>query len=489
MKRNRIEKKFCLRPLPVLLALFLGLASPEAAFAQCETPAEASGDIFMEQAMDTLAFNLFQQQEAIFDWNNLSNAFVLLSNAWLTYRDNVLQALNTFSTALDADGGTPTGLQAMTRELHVSQVDQTYRLGQLQDAQLMNEEKLQTDKYLNEAQTRYAPSFLACQIDSTGPGLNRAYQISRALNRTLAMDDEPRREDAAGTWPAICDGSVTYTDINGKTYSCTDGNWTALPTTSFNGLGQDVNAAYNEYVSKYCDNTMGDQGCTKPGVDAGREKDIGALLWGSQLTIDPTNPENIRIVQDSLRYLIDPLAPDPIPETVVPMPGARVAQAAAGRAGILERNAESAYINTIYNVLGAMLSERIGGSKVDVSMMRAAAGLPTPSQNFDSPTSAGSAATSPTMPGTTPNVGASYREIQEAMTRDRFDDPQYLIKMLSNPEQVMRERNTLSALRLQTMNDIYRRQEELLFMEAAEYGRDLNGQIPHAETGKMALPH
>ena len=317
----------------------------------------------------------------------------------------------------------------------------------------MAEEKIRTDNYTNEAQKRYAPSELACAMDTAGPGLSRAYQISRALNRTLALDDQPRRENAASEWPAI--------NATGK--------WALLPTTSFNGTDQDVNATYGEYVAKYCDNTMGDLGCTAPGLDAGRHKDIGALLWGPQLTIDPTNQENIRVMQANLRFLIDPLAPDPIPETVIPMPGTNVAQASQGRTGILERHAEMAYINTIYNTLGAMLTERVGGSKVDVSLMRAAAGIPTTA----------------TQSGTLPNVGASYREISEAMTRDRFEDPQYLVKMLSNPEQVAREQNTLSALRLQTMNDIYRRQEEMLIMEAAAYGRDLNAQIPRAETGTL----
>ena len=74
------------------------------------------------------------------------------------------------------------------------------------------------------------------------------------------------------------------------------------------------------------------------------------------------------------------------------------------------------------------------------------------------------------------------------MTRDRFNDPQYIIKMISDPVQVARERNTLSALRLQTMNDIFRRQEEMLFMESAEYGRDLNGQITACRMPANALP-
>jgi hypothetical protein len=442
------------RHLIAALFLFSCLLSTRPAMAQCELPGDGTSAVTELQTLDIERLNLFIKQEGSYSWNIMSTAFEDLAQAYLTFSKNVLQALNTFAAELNVSGmGEST--KAMTMELHVSQVDQTYRLGQMQDAQIMTEEEGRKENLIDDSQKRYMPSDLACMIDTAGPGLSKAYQISRALNRTLAMDDEPRRENAWGSWPVI--------DSSGK--------WTLQHTTSYNGAGQDVNALWQTYTTKYCDNTMGDQGCTTPGVDAGFHKDIGALLWGSQLTIDPTNPEKIREIQDTLRFIIDPLAPDPIPQTVIPQPGENVAQASQGREAVLERHAEMAYVNTIYNTLGAMLSERVGGSGVDVSVMRQAAGIPQAA----------------TTSGTVPNVGASYREVQEAMTRDRFDDPKYIVKMLANPEQVARERTLMSALRLQTMNDIYRRQEELLFMEAAEYGRDLNAEIPRAETGNIPL--
>lgn len=439
----------------ILAMLALCLSMPKSATAQtCEISATATAAVSALENEDINDLKQFVLEESSYSWNIMSTAYENLSQAYITYGKNVLQALNTFAAEVNASSLNQS-TKFMTMELHVSQVDQTYRLGQLQDAEIMTEEEGRKENLIDDSQKRYMPSDMACVIDTTGPGLNKAYQISRALNRTLALDDEPRRENAWGSWPVM--------DTSGK--------WTLQKTTSYNGAAQDVNALWQTYTTKYCDNTMGDQGCTTPGADAGFHKDIGALLWGSQLTIDPTNPEKIREIQDTLRFIVDPLAPDPIPQTVIPMPGQVKAQAAQGREAILERHAEMAYVNTIYNTLGAMLSERIGGSGVDVSVMRQAAGIPQAA----------------TTSGTVPNVGASYREVQEAMTRDRFDDPKYIVKMLSNPEQVARERNLMSALRLQTMNDIYHRQEELLFMEASEYGRDLNGQIPRAETGNVPL--
>lgn len=443
----------------VALAISFGLFASDPAFAQCETSADATTAVTLMQTRDIINLNLFIQEEGSYSWNIVSTAYEDLSQAYITFGKNVLQALNTFAAEYNASTLNQSS-KFMTMQLHVAQIDQTYRLGQLQDAQIMTEEEGRKENLLDDAQKRYTPSELACAIDTTGPGLSRAYQISRALNRTLALDDQPRRENANGQWPSL-DSS---------------GNWKLQKTTSSdnNATAQDTAALWQLYTSKYCDSGVYDQGCSSPAADAGLHKDIGAFLWGSQQTIDPTDPEKIREMQDTLRFIIDPIAPDVIPQTVIPKQGdSNSAQAEQGREAILERHAEMAYVNTIYNTLGAMLSERVGGSKVDVSIMRQAAGIPQAA----------------TTSGTTPNVGASYRELQEAMTRDRFDDPKYLIKMLSNPEQVARERNLMGALRLQTMNDIYRRQEELLFMEASEYGRDLNGEIPKAETGKVPFQH
>ncbi len=74
------------------------------------------------------------------------------------------------------------GIQQMTQELHAAQVDQTYNLGKLMDAQLVAEEQSRHGKLLIEAQQRLHSFRTACEIDLTGPGLFKAYQISRAFN-------------------------------------------------------------------------------------------------------------------------------------------------------------------------------------------------------------------------------------------------------------------------------------------------------------------
>ena len=455
MKRDRTDKRFTKGPFHLLslgaltFVLFLGLLSPQPAAAQCEPASDTAAPLNTLIADDVDTLNLLIQQEESFMGNlidtalgmNIINEPPLNPNPQtnpggviefeLTFVKNVEKALNDW-----ASFKWQPKIMLMTQELHVAQVDQTYRLGQLIDAQVMAQQQSRIANHINDAQRRYEPSELACEIDSTGPALAHVFQISRAMNRTFAMDDAPRHENSSQS-----------------NYAANSGT----PSISAEGKGNEISSTWDEYVKYFCDPTMGDQGCSSPILPAplaGKHKDIGALLWGPQQTIDPNDPNSVRIMESALRYVIDPLASDPIPPKAASTP--------AGHTDLLMRHAELAYVNTIYNVLGSMLSERIGGSGVDVQQMEAASGIPPQD----------------TLPGGP--EGASYRELQETMTRDRFNNPEYLVRLLGDPSQVMREQTTLNAIRLQTMNDIFRRSEERLFMESAEYGRDLNEQIPQS---------
>jgi hypothetical protein len=116
--------------------------------------------------------------------------------------------------------------------------------------------------------------------------------------------------------------------------------------------------------------------------------------------------------------------------------------------------------------MGRMLSERMGSpiASPKAKNLREIAGVPK-DDAADNP---------------------SYRELQEAMTKDRYNDPWYVVRLIEDPAQIAREQTTLDALRLQTMSDIYRRSEEMLFMEASEYSRDLTA--PNRGRILQALP-
>ncbi|MBI3441633.1 MAG: hypothetical protein HY052_07525 [Proteobacteria bacterium] len=395
---------------------------PLQASAQCEDAVTASAALNTVTVSIGTDLGLFVTQETNFVSQKLLDTATNEVNGRLDeFSGNISEALTAWVDRL-----IPV-LQLITRQLSAAQIDQTRVLGSMMDAQLLNEAINTRNVRRVEAQKRYEPSSLSCQSDTIGGrGQTKAYQMSRALARSFALEDSGR----------ICN---------------------AQNSTAAAGTYAEIKSLWNEYVDKFCDNSKGDQGCSSPGALPGRHKDIPALLWGDRQTIDMSMSDNQLVVKAALRYLIRPLSEDPI------LPGA--VNSASGQQALLTRRAEAARINTIYNVLGQMVAERVGGSGVNAQSMRTAGGMP--------PTDA--------------STNASYREIMQSMTKDRFYNPQYAIQMVGSPEQVTRDQASINATRLQLLSDIYHRSEEMLFMEAAAYGRDLDKQVPSPAVSSAEL--
>lgn len=401
------------RSIVILLAsMMLTVLSPAKSFAQCESAPSAISTLeqLILDIQELIGKDI--QQKKNFMTEIFQKAPFEMMDRLIEFDTNIRTAIVSLTELYVA------ALQLQTQQLSTAQIDQTRAIGSLMDAQMRNDAIKKKDLREVEAQRRYMPSELSCQLDTAGPGAGRASRMSRALSRGFALDNAPRHANATGSISAV-------------------------------GTAAEQKYIWDEYVRNFCDNTKGDQGCTTaPGPLAGKDKDIPALLWGDSQTIDMSIPDNKLMTQVALRTLIDPSSPYPIPPGAVP--------SAAGRQAMLARRAEAARTSAIYNVMGQMLSERAGGSGVDTQAMRIAGGIPDANAS----------------------TNASYREIQEAMTRERFYNPQYIIQMAGNPAQVMREQGSMNALRMQVMHDIYRRSEEMLFMEAAAYGHALDKQVP-----------
>lgn len=424
-----------------LFAVVVSVVPLRPAQAACETAGAAFSAVSdMNSAASDLIQRLVEQEVAEkttvapdgtggYAPNIMRTAYKQLSQYFLDFGENILDALMRWGAEDWLES-----FKKMTKQLHLAQVQQTHRMGMFMDRQLLVEDKARYQSHINDAYRRYQPSELACQVDSVGPGLSRAYLGSRALNRTLALESVGRHNNARGT-PAAA------------------------------GKAADIQHSWSEYRRFFCDPAAGDPGCDpdlrQPPI--GRPTDLPGLLWGPKQTIEPT-AENLKLLRASLRYFVDPIAPNAIAATV----GGTL----QGKKEVLSRRADQTVVNSIYNTLGAMLSERMGGfSGVDVGLMRTLGGVP---ESWTEPA-----------PGSSPN--ASYREISEAVTRDRFNDPEYLLRLIGDPAQIAREQGVLGALKLQTMNDIYRRSEEMLFMEAGIYGRTLNTQVPRSPVRNIPL--
>lgn len=413
MSKQRKSKSLPVLALWCLLCLVI---APSPAWAPCENAVTATSQFnsLIRDLADDL--NDFIEQESNFINDKISD----------TATDEVSERLEEFDENIRAglsewwrDHFLP-ALQDMTAQLHAAVIDQSVAFGKMFDTQMLNEFSQDMQMHQVESQRRYMPNETTCQVDTVGPGMLRAQRMARAVTRAITLDSQPVRMNAEGSM-------------------------------SQGGTGSFTANAWDEYVTTFCDPEKGGMGCGgTPGTLAGAHTDIPSLLWGDRQTIDMTAPESQEVINAALRYLISPLAVDPISEEVVETP--------QGREAMLQRRAHAGRVNTVYMVMSQMIAERVGGSGVDTQDVRTAAGLPPADASMD----------------------ASYREIVQAVTKDRFHNPEYVVRVVSNPEQVVREQGAVTALRMQQLHDLYKRMEEMVFMEASIYAGELDSRIPAA---------
>lgn len=429
MNCRRTSKRKAVGVIPALaLALALPvLFAPGTAHAQCENSFTATST-FNQMAQDIADdLNDFIEQEENFIEDKITNT---AKNEVITRLEEFDQNIREGLSVWWREHFEP-ALKQMTSQLHASQIDQSRVYGSMMDAQNQNEYMQDIQKRQVEANRRYQPSEIACQFDAIatgnadpsspppgGSGVGKAARMARATARTLAKQSQPRRMNAEGT----AAGRSTAADQNER---------------------------WQEYTTRFCDPDKGGQGCDgAPGDLAGRHVDLPALLWGDRQTIDATSPDNQLVVDAVMKYMLAPKSLPPVPESVVQSP--------AGQQTLLRRRSLTARQNTIYNSVALMIGQRVGGSKVNTQEMRTASGLPAADASTD----------------------ASYAEIVHAVSKDRFHNPQYIVRLIESPEQVIREQGTVNAVRLQQMNELYKRMEEMVFMETAAFASDMDINIP-----------
>jgi hypothetical protein len=421
------------------LMLFCGLC-PQKAEA-CEDPYTAQNNMqSLAQFIVNDLTNYIKQEESLIDEKLTQEATYEMEKRLWEFDTNIRTGLSD----LWQNRWLP-AMMDMTRQLSAVQVDQTRTLGTMADAEQIEEAITLKQKTQVAAFRRYQPNETVCKVYSMmrpntdcatlvpgggGCGMNKSYRQARAMTGAYAKEDELHR-----------------------------GNFVGTPAAT--GTATDQLSRWEEYIQFFCDPARGDQGCgTTAGTLPGRHVDLAGLLWGDKQTIDMAQPTERRVVAAVQRYLISPSTPDPVPPTAV--------SASDGQAELLHRRTMDARYNTIFNVVSQMVSERASGSYIDVSAIRLAAGL-TPGDT------------------TLPAEGASYRELMEALTRDRFHNPEYIVRMVNSPEEVVREQGAINALKMQQMNDMYKRLEEMVFMEAAVYADELDHQLPSRGLGATPM--
>ena len=423
--------------LLLILAAVLLSPAPARASVLCEDAKPATDDMTKLSTDSKKLIGSFMREIANYiDYDLTDTATAEILDRLDQYNVNLYPPLEVWWDDGKNDPTTSTlpALKAMAKEIHLARIDQTRQIGSLMDASSQNERAQSKHQQNVEAHGLYTPAESTCQVDSTGPGMNKSYYFSRALARAIAMEDTKRRENYLQSPKEIADNSGLFIR-----------SAEAAATPAPVGGPAEIGKLWTEWCTLFYDPSVGDQGCdpTKPGTFPGMNTDLPGMLWGDKQTM--TQDQLKQVVPAALRTLIDPFAPVPV------QPGAL-----AGSPGLIEmeaRKTKNGRYNTIYNVLGQLLAERGGGaSGVDANAINTVTGL-QPDQGSDN---------------------ASYADLRNALTKSRYLNPAYIVRLVSDPGAVVREQGSVNAIQAQLMNDLYKRTEEMVFMEAASYGDDLD---------------
>jgi hypothetical protein len=423
----------------VLSCLFLLPAS--SAYAQCETSSGAS-NAFNEMAQDVVErYNEFAEQEKNFIDKKLNDTAKKEINARFDeFSKNVTKAFEELWKRSSPDDDYPRLVDAMkmqSKQMSVARTTQTMDIGKLVDAEMQSEAVAELNKKEFEAQKRYVVNESGCLVDSTAKDRTKLEVMSRALARGFAQDAQPRALNAAPTTT----GGTGFQAFSRE-----------LAQASAEGPASQQRVLIEEYQQYWCDPERGDQGCTTPGSLAGKNTDLPGLLWGDKQSIDLSTDDGRRIKDAVLRTIIAPRVRQPIPPGVV--------GTTRGDQEMVLRRADAARLNTVYNVVGQMLAERVGlpGSNGSSKAILESAGVAPENASFDD----------------------SYAQIRQAMGRGRFNDPNFVASLIASPAEAVRNQIGINATKMQLMNDILKRQEEMLFMEAAAYASELDNRVPQA---------
>lgn len=392
----------------LLLAVLMAPVLPRAAHAQCENPAIATAATQALAAAQTVNINQYLQQEVNFTTYKLNQtATEEVMTRMDEFRQNILDALNKYAETILPP------MRDQAKQAGVIDVDQTRAIGPFLDARLQMEVINRKNVMESEVNLEFDPAVSSCVLDNYASAQIKGARLARAVAGGMGRDMDDRRSIQPGS-----------TAARGP-----------LATTS---------RLAAEQVAKYCDPDRGDQGCKTKGPFAGRNNDFGDLVWGEKQTL---NGEDVEIARAVINNLVNPYSDELIPKNMV--------TSASGKQAMMTRRASRARLQTIYNAVGQMIGERMGGTGANTQDLRTAAGVPAEKAATDS----------------------SYREIGEAMTRDRYTDPQFLFQMANSPATLVRETGAINAVRMTQLSDIFKRTEEMVWMEGALLGDMLDRRM------------
>lgn len=330
-------------------------------------------------------------------------------------------------------------LKDMASQIYAYRVFETWQLGRMMDAQDINRTARAEQEQRVTAQQRYTPNEQVCIAGSYPFSMSQSPRIAEALTDAFKNDLQKR-------------GANFIDEIFGEAVG-------PNPT-------QDQEYRWKEYCREFHDpdnNNREWQGACPNPTGPGRAAPNGDIsIEGFLLkdTIDMSDPNGYEYVtaQALLKNLVQPIVVARIPDDTI--------DTAVGKEYLLIIQRLEAINSIATDVVASIISRRTalapnGGNNGGkgpgelIWEIRKRAGTIDP--NLPAPTT----------------FSPSYNEIMLAMTKERFFDPQYFIRMANNIGAIKQEQTAVNSYITIQMQDIYKLQEQINALLAARASLNL----------------
>ncbi len=296
-------------------------------------------------------------------------------------------------------------LRELAGQLHAVRINNTQMMGTAIDGQAMNNLAKRQQFTKLKARKRNTPNEYSCVVASNITAISKGSAASNAMTKALKKDLNKRSS------------SKTVLNVHNK--------------------------KWKEYCKEFHDvkNNNGVSGCSgdTDGEIPNGDIDIEGILFKD--TIDMSNEHEYLAANALLRNLIQPAVRSKITKSSL--------KSTAGKESILKRQHLEAVRNVATNVVSSIISRRMSIPTEDdenfVKKIRETAGI-NASRISENP---------------------SYNELMLALTKERFLDPSYFLKVQKNPEAIKQEQTSIGSYINIQLNDIYKIQEQINILSAA----------------------
>ncbi|MGM0422294.1 MAG: hypothetical protein ACQEQL_04250 [Pseudomonadota bacterium] len=319
-------------------------------------------------------------------------------------------------------------MQDQTGQLNTMLVDQSRQMASAQDGQQLNRTLREMDLEQIRSRREATPSESVCAVGTVSGGMARSRVITKAMKRALPAESLGISGNEAGSPSA--GGDATYQKDR-----------------------------FDKYVAKYCNpDANGGTGCFGNPPAPYTDHDIlveEVIFQQDTLDID-TTPDQKEALDDLTRNLVEPEAPEVMPESAM--------SSADGREFFLDKRAARAQRTLAKKAVTDVIARRVPGSRMDtyVQALRSSAGVDLVEMSGN----------------------PSWNELVNTLAEERFWSGVYNMDNVTEPEAVTREKIAVQAIEVLQLNDVLDMYKNIALITASQAAQRTMATSP-TEAGNL----